>query len=118
MTISHCKNCEAMLFDGGMTLMGNPHVCPPIFEVLAEHYLGDWSQADFVHSYDYDDAATKFAQHYDEACAEGPSEQTLYVRKRGCHIIRKFEISFEYSVDYHAYEKECVSEPQQEQATA
>ncbi len=108
MPITHCPECDEMTFNG-TTLMGNRHRCAPKFEVLRDDDEGEWDQAQTVFAYDHDDAAAKAAQQYDESMGEGPSEHVFYVRRQGDDVIKKFEVGFEYSVDYHAYEKDAAT---------
>jgi hypothetical protein len=107
MAITNCPECGEMTFDG-TTLMGNPHRCAPKFEVLHDDDKGEWDRAQIVFAYDHDDAATKAAQQYDESMGEGPSEHIFYVRREGEAATKKFAVGFEYSIDYHAYEKEAA----------
>jgi hypothetical protein len=102
--MKRCEKCKAWVYEGNTTLMGNPHKCAPEYEVINEWDKGDWDEAIIVHAYDYDDAATKAAEDFDSSCGEGASERILDVRKVGEPEIKRFNISFDYSVDYHANE--------------
>lgn len=107
MAYEMCKEC------GGW---GDPkyHACPPMWNAWdADNYGGDEAGSDAwmnVRAHHADDAATKAAEKMDDDSGEGPHKRVVFVKKVGSPPEEKairFEIDFEYSVDYSAYEADA-----------
>jgi hypothetical protein len=99
MTWGRCVTCKATGFM-------EHHRCPPAWQVLAEYHNGDWDDALVVYAQDADDAVKVAAERIDGGDAEGPSEQVLLVRPlTGDGEVRRFAITFDYSVNYYACEE-------------
>jgi hypothetical protein len=76
------------------------HTCPPIFECSDGD--DDWREC---RARNHEDAAEKIAEEWDDH-GDGPSERTIYVRKQGMIAMKKFNVTFEYSINYSADEVE------------
>ena len=102
MAYERCKDC------GGW---GDPkhHRCPPMWNAWDEDD-GDEDGADSwinVFAHDADDAARDAAERLDDDCGEGPHKRVVFVKLVGSPAdepAKKFEVDFEYSVDYSASE--------------
>lgn len=84
-------------------LFPQTHACPPEWEVsdAEDDREGDWT---VVRAVDAPDAAGAFAERRDDRHGDGPRERTVIVRKKGFEKEVRFDIRFEYSVDYYANE--------------
>jgi hypothetical protein len=92
-----CATC------GHFTLSPKYHTCPPEWEARdADDCDDDW---EVIRAPDADDAATKYAEECDDGSGEGAHERTVLVRAIGSTDVKRFEITFDYSVDYYATEK-------------
>jgi hypothetical protein len=95
--MSYCKTC------GKYMLYPERHTCPPEWEVRDADDCDD-SDWETVREFDEEDAATKYAEDCDDNGGEGPHERTVLVRKPGASEVKRFAITFDYSVDYSARE--------------
>lgn len=93
-----CKTCHGHYFF-------NNHVCPPTWQCWSEDEDPETLEIteNLVYAYDSEAAAEAYASQYDNSYGEGPSNQTIFVRKLSSDEIEKFTMSFEYSVTYSAH---------------
>lgn len=98
--MSHnCPTC------GNFTLSPEYHRCPPEWEVRDADDCDD-TDWEIVRGSDEDEAATKYAEESDNH-GDGPRERVVLVRAPGTTEAKRFEITFDYSIDYYATEKEA-----------
>lgn len=93
---ANCPTC------GEFTLSPQYHRCPPEWEARDDE--GNDDDWEVVRARDADDAAAKFAEESDSD-SDGPRERTVLVREKGSEDVKRFAITFEYSVDYYANEE-------------
>lgn len=104
MAYERCKDC-------GHWGTAPYHQCPPMWNAWDEDdYGGDENGADSwlnVYAHDADEAAAKAAEQIDDDGGEGPHKRVVFVKLVGSphdEPAKKFEVDFEYSVDYSASE--------------
>lgn len=59
--MSWCPTCHEHVFDGGVTLFGNPHACPPKWKVWDSENGETEEDAEVVRGYSEESAAEKWA---------------------------------------------------------
>jgi hypothetical protein len=96
--MSYCATCGR--YEG----LSKYHACPPEWEVrdAVDCDDDDWQ---IVREHDEEDAAAKYAEDCDDNGGEGPHERTVLVRAPGSSEVKRFVITFDYSVDYNAFEE-------------
>lgn len=93
--MSYCATCKAYM------VFPERHTCPPEWEVRDADDCNDLDW-EIVREHDEEEAATKYAEESDSNGGEGPHERAVLVRKPGGTDVKRFEITFDYSVDYRA----------------
>lgn len=93
--MSDCQDCGNYMFSF--------HRCPPEWEARDADDCDD-EDWEIVREHDAEDAARKYAEDSDDNGGEGPHERNVLVRKKGSTDVTRFEITFDYSVDYYAKE--------------
>jgi hypothetical protein len=80
------------------------HACAPEWEAQDPDARADddWT---IIRAYDEEGAATKYAERSDDRCGEGAHERIVLVREPGSSEVKRFAITFDYSVDYRAHEE-------------
>jgi hypothetical protein len=96
--MSYCPTCGKSTY-----FSGNSHRCPPQWEVRDADDCDD-SDWEVVREIDAEDAAREYAQRSDSDGGEGPHERIVLVRELGSTETKRFEITFDYSIDYYAHE--------------
>ncbi|HYX39978.1 MAG TPA: hypothetical protein VE954_43330 [Oligoflexus sp.] len=97
-----CEVCKEHYFEINGFGEKRQHKCDPIFECSEN---GDVSWAE-VRAVNYQHAAEKIAEQWDDYDAEGPSDRTISVRKQGETEVKKFHVTAEISTVYSAEEDE------------
>lgn len=95
--MSHCPTC------GKFILFPNGHSCPPAWEVRD---ADDCEESDWVSVREYDaaDAAESYAKASDDSAGDGPQVRSVLVRAAGSSEVKRFHVTFDYSVDYRVWE--------------
>jgi hypothetical protein len=94
-----CQKCGAFMISPKW------HSCPPEWEVRDADDCDDEDWQTY-HAHEASDAAEKYAEDSDNN-GDGPRESVVLVRKPGTTDVKRFEITFEYAIDYCATEKEA-----------
>jgi hypothetical protein len=96
MSGAYCSEC------GAYALALHLHQCPPKWEVRD----ADDDTLAIVHEFDAGSAAEKYAEQNDDDGGDGPRKRAVLVRRQGiCGDWQRFDIDFEHSITYHAYEQ-------------
>ncbi|MDR5800604.1 hypothetical protein [Caballeronia sp. LZ001] len=94
--MSYCPICDGFLSSFG-------HTCPPLWEVCDAEDCDDqdWQT---IREIDAEEAAREYAGKADSDSGGGPHERTVLVRAPGSTDVKRFFITFDYSIDYYARE--------------
>jgi hypothetical protein len=100
-----CDTC------GRYMLYPDTHHCPPQWQIWKDDN-GDASGPEdakystTAYGHDEGGAAETAAEYFDGRYGEGPHSHVVFVRKAGTtDTAKRFDVTFEYSVDYSAKEK-------------
>lgn len=106
-----CPRCKASYYT--WSVLDN-HQNRNLFAVLdMENNSDNWDDAMLVCAFDHDKAADIAAERMDDEAGDGPKERLLHVKQvedqKGNAIagaeVKQFDITFDYSVDYHSHER-------------
>jgi hypothetical protein len=93
---AYCSEC------GAYAQAIHLHQCPPPFQVKRDLEL-DFIATVFAN--DEAEAAEKYAEHLDSGFGGGPQERAIMARRPGAEHWKRFNITFDVTVDYFAHEQ-------------